>query len=102
NEVLSVFDHLTFLFTGQGILPWQHRDNTMATNATMVPRGPYKKPTKPRNHLCSICLKSFTQSNNLQYHMNIHTGHKPYKCTICPDVGFAAPGGLAQHNKKYH
>lgn len=32
---------------------------------------------------CSICSKGFNRNGNLKDHMFTHAQHKPYKCKIC-------------------
>ncbi|KXN68021.1 hypothetical protein CONCODRAFT_32953, partial [Conidiobolus coronatus NRRL 28638] len=32
---------------------------------------------------CNICLKAFNSKNSLTRHERIHTGLRPYSCTIC-------------------
>ena len=34
-----------------------------------------------QKHVCLICFESLASVQNLKQHMNIHTGHKPYKCS---------------------
>ncbi|XP_040917491.1 zinc finger protein 770-like [Toxotes jaculatrix] len=34
-------------------------------------------------HQCSKCLKTFCSPSKLQRHFLIHTGQKPYSCTVC-------------------
>ncbi|CAH1777394.1 unnamed protein product, partial [Owenia fusiformis] len=53
------------------------------------PKTPVKKKPK-KMYECKACLKTFTKKCSLQYHTNIHTGERPYKCLQCRQ-GFAAP-----------
>ena len=39
------------------------------------------------------CDKGFSQNSNLQTHIRIHTGDKPYKCHIC-GKGFSDSNNL--------
>ena len=53
-------------------------------------------PEKP--YACSHCTKTFSNRNNLKYHMSTHLGGKPYKCKNC-EYRTAYPSGIYQHNK---
>ena len=41
------------------------------------------KDTMANSTRCSVCKKRFCNRYYLQDHMNIHTGAKPYPCTVC-------------------
>ena len=50
---------------------------------------------------CSYCEKMFKSRKNLESHERLHTGEKPYVCTIC-GAGFPSRNGLDQHKKGVH
>ncbi|XP_017162891.1 oocyte zinc finger protein XlCOF6-like [Poecilia reticulata] len=46
---------------------------------------------------CTVCGKSF---QNMETHMRIHTGLKPYRCPVC-GKRFPRPGALRRHKKTH-
>ncbi|KFM64327.1 Zinc finger protein 567, partial [Stegodyphus mimosarum] len=33
--------------------------------------------------MCEVCKKSFSQKNNLNLHILVHTGEKAHVCEVC-------------------
>ncbi|XP_050728477.1 protein bric-a-brac 2-like isoform X17 [Eriocheir sinensis] len=47
-------------------------------------------------YLCYLCGRGFSERTNLQRHLRIHTGVKPYRCPVCPYQS-NRNGNLARH-----
>ena len=50
---------------------------------------------------CTQCDRCFSRLGNLQGHMRIHSVEKPFKCTQC-DKCFTHQGSLLHHNRSFH
>ena len=58
-----------------------------------------KKTRKPVP--CPECNKIFSSNENLSYHMNVHTGAKPYQCFYCENA-YQNKSNRNNHIKKSH
>lgn len=54
-----------------------------------------------RNFMCNMCGKCFTANDSLRVHMFIHTGERPYRCSMC-DATYVQSGHLNRHIKVVH
>ena len=50
---------------------------------------------------CDVCGYRCNSTSKLSYHMNSHTGEKPFKCEIC-SMSFSRPDTLDSHLKNQH
>ncbi|CAD5114955.1 DgyrCDS3989 [Dimorphilus gyrociliatus] len=57
---------------------------------------PPTTPSSPPNFPCYECGKLFKAKSELQIHIRIHTGYRPYKCTQC-GKGFTQKSAMNRH-----
>ena len=50
---------------------------------------------------CPFCDKTLIKAENMQAHINFHTGEKSFNCKYC-DMSFARNSNLSHHVKKHH
>merc|ERR1711976_766915 len=51
-------------------------------------------------HRCPLCPKSFISASKLKRHSRVHTGEKPFECSVCFQR-FPQKGGLKIHSVRH-
>ncbi len=54
-----------------------------------------------KSHQCVTCGRSFKLSGDLNRHVMIHTGEKPFKCSFCPEK-FRLKSAMMTHAMRHH
>lgn len=90
----------------QGAFPIVNISNVHAAGAPKLPRGgrraPAKSGLKVKPFPCSVqgCERRFSRSDELNRHVRIHTGQKPFQCTICAR-SFSRSDHLTTHTRTH-
>ncbi|XP_039996730.1 early growth response protein 1-like [Xiphias gladius] len=90
----------------QGAFPIVNISNVHATGATKLSRGGRRAPAKSGQKVkpfpCSVqgCERRFSRSDELNRHVRIHTGQKPFQCTICAR-SFSRSDHLTTHTRTH-
>ena len=75
-----------------------HQQTSQKNSYSTHNRGQTVKFKKNR---CNICGKHFAQKAYLKQHSRVHTGEKPYKCTLCSTF-FTFQSNYATHLRRAH
>ncbi|GLD71233.1 early growth response protein 4-like protein [Lates japonicus] len=90
----------------QGAFPIVNISNVHAAGAPKLSRGgrraPAKSGLKVKPFPCSVqgCERRFSRSDELNRHVRIHTGQKPFQCTICAR-SFSRSDHLTTHTRTH-
>lgn len=90
----------------QGAFPIVNINSVHAPGAPRVPRGARRTPArsgpKAKPFPCSVqgCERRFSRSDELNRHVRIHTGQKPFQCAICAR-SFSRSDHLTTHTRTH-
>ncbi|KAK8394192.1 hypothetical protein O3P69_006403 [Scylla paramamosain] len=90
------------------LLPHQHGGTPFTQQNIMVGEallsGEFLQQNEKAHHrdyVCQFCGREFSHRTNLQAHVRIHTGEKPFHCLYCP-YRTALKGNLKMHSISKH
>ncbi|XP_035986094.1 early growth response protein 4-like [Fundulus heteroclitus] len=90
----------------QGAFPMVNISGVQAASAPKQPRAGRRAHArggvKPKPFPCSVqgCERRFSRSDELNRHVRIHTGQKPFQCTICAR-SFSRSDHLTTHTRTH-
>ncbi|KAM7366693.1 hypothetical protein PAMP_016108 [Pampus punctatissimus] len=89
----------------QGAFPIVNLSSVHGTAAPKLSRGGRRAPAKglkAKPFTCSVqgCDRRFSRSDELNRHVRIHTGQKPFQCTICAR-SFSRSDHLTTHTRTH-
>ncbi|XP_063631073.1 zinc finger protein 888-like [Cydia splendana] len=97
-------DHFNYQHLGKTAHKCPVCDKPIASRANVekhMMRVHGEKKEKPRNHVCQICRKAFTDKKALNQHEVIHSGARPLTCDLCQQ-SFKQKASLYTHRKRVH
>ncbi|CAB3241006.1 unnamed protein product [Arctia plantaginis] len=97
-------DHFNYQHLGKTSHKCPVCDKPIASRANVekhMMRVHGEKKEKPRNHVCQVCGKGFTDRKALTQHEVIHSGERPLACDICAQT-FKQKASLYTHKKRVH
>ncbi|CAD0207140.1 unnamed protein product [Chrysodeixis includens] len=97
-------DHFNYQHLGKTVHKCPVCDKPIASRVNVekhMMRVHGQKKEKPRNHVCQVCGKAFTDKKALTQHEVIHSGERPLSCDICQQT-FKQKASLYTHRKRVH
>ncbi|XP_050677051.1 zinc finger protein 62 homolog [Leptidea sinapis] len=97
-------DHFNYQHLGKTTHKCPICEKPIASKANIekhIMRVHKEKKEKPKNHVCRLCGKAFSDKKALNQHEVIHSCERPLSCDICSQT-FKQKASLYTHKKRVH